>query len=48
MLILTDGYFGALNNGVFIPSLAKKTILVLSGNIPVCEDMRRMGRIARL
>ena len=48
MLILTDGYFGRLDNSVFVPSLGKKTILVLSGNILVNDDMKRIGKIARL
>ena len=48
MLILTDGYFGALDRGLFIPSLGKKTILVLSGTIPINDDMKRMGKITRL
>ncbi len=48
MLILTDGYFGPLDRRLFTPSLGKKTILVLSGNIPVNDDMKRIGKIARL
>ena len=48
MLILTDGYFGPLDNNTFIPSLKRNTILVLSGNIAENETMRRIGRITRL
>ena len=47
MLILTDGYFGLLNDS-FIPSLKSNTILVLSGTVLENEDMRRIGKIARL
>ena len=45
--ILTDGYFGLLNDS-FIPSLKSNTILVLSGTVLENEDMRRIGKIARL
>ena len=48
MLILTDGYFGLLDKNNFIPSLAKKTILVLSGSIAEDDEMKRMGKITRL
>ena len=48
MLILTDGYFGSLDRSLFVPSLGKKTILVLSGSIPTNDDMKRMGKITRL
>ena len=48
MLILTDGYFGSLDRSLFIPSLGKKTILVLSSSIPVSDDMKRIGKITRL
>ena len=48
MLILTDGYFGSLDRSLFVPSLGKKTILVLSGAIPTNDDMKRMGKITRL
>ena len=48
MLILTDGYFGRLNDSVFRPSLGKKTILVLSEGIVINDDMKRIGKIARL
>lgn len=47
MLILTDGYFGRLND-CFIPSLKSNTILVLSSDILENDDMRRIGKIARL
>ena len=48
MLILTDGYFGPLDRSLFVPSLGKKTILVLSGDIPTNDDMKRIGKITRL
>ena len=48
MLILTDGYFGSLDRSLFVPSLGKKTILVLSGTIPTNDDIKRMGKITRL
>ena len=48
MLILTDGYFGPLDRKLFIPSLGKKTILVLSGSVQVNDDMKRIGKITRL
>ena len=47
MLILTDGYFGRLND-CFIPSLKSNTILVLSSDILEDDDMRRIGKIAKL
>lgn len=48
MLILTDGYFGPLDQSTFIPSLRQKTILVLSSDIGVDDDMKRIGKITRL
>lgn len=48
MLILTDGYFGTLDQSVFVPSLGKKTILVLSGSVIVTDEMKRIGKITRL
>lgn len=48
MLILTDGYFGPLNTSAFKPSLGKRSILVLSSNIAVNDDMKRIGKIAKL
>ena len=48
MLILTDGYFGVLKDQYYSPSLNRKTILVLSGNIKVTDDMKRLGKIAQL
>ena len=48
MLILTDGYFGSLDRSLFVPSLGKKTILVLSGTISTNDDMKLMGKITRL
>ncbi len=46
MLILTDGYFGRLSE--YDPRLGKKTILVLSSNIAENDDMKKIGKIARL
>ncbi|MBP5632342.1 MAG: hypothetical protein J6X34_05560 [Clostridia bacterium] len=48
MLILTDGYFGKLDDSVFRPSLRGKTILVLSEGIMINDDMKKIGKIARL
>lgn len=48
MLILTDGYFGKLDDSVFRPSLREKTILVLSEGIMINDDMKKIGKIARL
>ena len=48
MLILTDGYFGALSSDVFIPSLAEKTILVLSSTIAENDSIRKIGKYTRL
>lgn len=48
MLILTDGYFGMLNSPYFSNKLGKKTILVLSSNININDDMKRIGKITRL
>ena len=48
MLILTDGFFGELENQYFSPNLSRKTILVLSGDISVTDDMKRMGKVAKL
>lgn len=48
MLILTDGYFGRLQPDIFAPRLGKRTILVLSSDIPVNADMKKIGKIARL
>ena len=47
MLILTDGYFGSLNDD-FIPSLKNNTILVLNSGIRVSDEMRQIGKIAKL
>ncbi len=48
MLILTDGYFGNLTTSAFSRNLGKKTILVLSSDIAVNEDMKKIGKIAKL
>ena len=48
MLILTDGYFGKLDDSVFRPSLRGKTILVLSEGIMINDDMTKIGKIVRL
>ncbi len=48
MLILTDGYFGSLKSEDFIPALKQKTILVLSSDIRVSDEMRQIGKIAKL
>ena len=48
MLILTDGYFGNLNRDIFIPSLKNNTILVLNSGIRVSEEMRQIGKVAKL
>ena len=48
MLILTDGYFGELDQQYYSRTLSKKTILVLSGDIGVTDSMKRIGKIARL
>ncbi|MBO4510415.1 MAG: hypothetical protein J5718_03615, partial [Lachnospiraceae bacterium] len=48
MLILTDGFFGELENQYFSLTLSRKTILVLSGDISVTDDMKRMGKVAKL
>lgn len=48
MMILTDGYFSELNDEAFIPSLKKKTILVLNNQNVNSPDFRRIGQITRL
>ena len=48
MLILTDGYFGSLRTPAFNRKLGRKTILVLSSGITINDDMRKIGKIARL
>jgi hypothetical protein len=48
MLILTDGYFGSLTTPTFNRQLGKKTILVLSTNSMINEDMKKIGKIAKL
>ena len=48
MLILTDGAFGRLTTPAFQPKYRKKTILVLSSQLPASEDMKRIGKIATL
>ena len=48
MLILTDGYFGPLTTPSFNHQLRKKTILVLNSNIAINDDMKKIGKIAKL
>ena len=48
MVILTDGYFGQLKTDAFNPKYKRKTVLVLSGNISISEDMKRIGKVTRL
>lgn len=48
MLILTDGYFGKLETPAFKRQLGKKTILVLSSNIAIDNNMKLIGKIAKL
>lgn len=48
MLILTDGYFGKLTTPAFKQSFGKKTILVLNSDVMINEDMRTIGKIAKL
>lgn len=48
MLILTDGYFGRLTTPTFSRQLGKKTILVLSSDIMINDDMKKIGKIAKL
>ena len=49
MVILTDGYYGALQESNRIPSLRKKTILVISKNGAVINDaMKVLGKVTRL
>ena len=48
MLILTDGFFGELEQQYYKRTLSQKTILILSSGITVTESMKRIGKIARL
>lgn len=48
MLILTDGYFGRITAPEFNSKLSKKTILVLSSDISINDDIKRIGKIAKL
>lgn len=48
MLILTDGVFGHVDRSLFLPSLRRKTILVLSSAILTNDDLKAVGRITRL
>ena len=49
LIILTDGYYGMLQEANRIPSLRKKTILVISGNGAVINDeMKKLGKVTRL
>ena len=46
MIILTDGYYGAVSEQV--GKLKKKTILVISENGAKIEENNEIGRLARL
>lgn len=48
MLILTDGYFGKLETDAYLPKYKKKTVLVLSSDVSIDADMKRIGKITRL
>ena len=48
MLILTDGLFGRLTTPTFRRQLGKKTILILSSDVMINDDMKKMGKIAKL
>ena len=49
MIILTDGYYGALREENRIPSLRKKTILVLSrSGILINDNIKKLGKVAKL
>lgn len=48
MLILTDGIYGNVTPQNRIPSLRRKTILVISENKYVREDMKEIGKVASL
>ncbi|MBO4668760.1 MAG: hypothetical protein J5648_02150 [Lachnospiraceae bacterium] len=48
MLILTDGEFGPLEPGRFLPYLRRNTLLVLSEEVDPTDDMKRMGKVAWL
>lgn len=47
MLIMTDGYFGILDNAVFMPNLKSKTILIIN-NSSEDDCYRRIGKTVRL
>jgi len=46
MLILTDGMYGRVTSENYMPSLRRKTILVISNKDYVREDMKELGKIA--
>ena len=49
MVILTDGYYGTLQESNRIPSLRKKTILVLSKRgATINEEMKKLGKVTKL
>ncbi len=48
MLILTDGYFGTVKEKSVPRSLKNKTVVVLSTNTKITENMRTIGRYTRL
>ena len=48
MLILTDGYFGTVTDKNFLSRYRKKTIMVLSSDIRITDDMNKIGKVTRL
>lgn len=48
MLILTDGYFGTVQDKNFLSRYRKKTIMVLNSDIRITDEMNKIGKITRL
>lgn len=48
MVILTDGYYGNLQETEVAQRLRRRTILLLSTDIATDDDMKKIGKIARL
>lgn len=48
MIILTDGYFGDIKPYIPLNRYAKKTIMVLSSNIEIDDNMKSFGKVTRL
>ena len=48
MLILTDGYFGSVQDKNFLSRYKKKTIMVLNSDIRITDEMNKIGKITRL